>query len=588
MRSLRMLALPLLLSLAAPAAAQEDTVPRRTVDASRLPPDVAVRVAEFVNDPGTTRFNGRTRISAESRITGDVAVIDGPLTLAGHIDGDLVVVNGDLEFLAGSGVTGDVIVVGGTVTGEELPALGGEVIAYSAPLEYRRRGERIVVRGDVRDRDADADADGDEGRSRRGRADFIVGTGNSYNRVEGLPITFGPVFETGGSNPLRLRVAGIYRTEGASGELDADRFGFDARLEQFFGGHRAFRIGGSLYHRVDPIEDWHLTEMESGLSTFFLHTDYRDHYQREGGSVYATLAPPSSPFSGTVEFRTEKNDVLAAGSPWSLFDNDDPWRAQPLVGEGRLNSLAFRAGWDTRSTTDDPSSGWYVQAEVEQALDHDLERPQATELFVPPGGGASILPGREYDAFTHAFVDVRRYNRVNASSRLNLRLLAGGSLDGSTLPPQRQHALGGEGSLPGFGLFSLDCGARGGRVVLSDAEGADQFYPAYGCDRFVLGQAEYRGDLSFRVNVADWDDDDGDDDADSTEGDVDDANVDFGWVLFADVGRAWSRDPLLFDEETAADVGFGITLGRFGAYLAIPVTDQGSGVNFFIRLSPRF
>ena len=608
---------------AAPARAQ-DPAPRTVAEAG-LPAHVAERITGFFNDPATIQFSGDTRIPAERTISGDVAVLGGPVSIAGRVEGDIVVLNGDVELLPGAAITGSLTVVGGRVTGEDGARIGGEVAVYSERVDYRRRAGRITVerRGRERERTpeptvaVEADTipgeprsaeEEDDGWTRgeddwesegedRGRADFVVATGQSYNRVEGLPITFGPVFETTGSNPFRLRLMGIYRTE--NGPVEGGRWGFDARAEQFLGGNRAFRVGGALYSRIDPIEDWHLTKLENGLSTFFLHRDYRDHYDREGGSVYAMLTPPSLPVSATLTYRNEHHDEQAAGSPWTIFNNDEPWRRQPLAANGQLQSLSLAARVDTRSEELDPATGWYVDAEVEQGLDVAL-RQQETFWVNSPSVGfpGPALPRRDYGNFTRGTIDIRRYNRISASSRLNLRFMAGGSLDGSPLPPQRQHALGGEGSLPGYALFSVDCGARSRRVIQSRSSrplrDEPEFYSAYGCDRFVLGQVEYRGDLSFHLNLMDWDEEEegeegqwGEDEA----GDEPDFRADFGWVLFADVGRAWTRSfpliPELRDEETAADVGAGILLGRLGIYLAVPVADKG-GVNVFIRLSPRF
>ncbi|HEU0054419.1 MAG TPA: hypothetical protein VFQ39_14625 [Longimicrobium sp.] len=608
------------LALAAPARAQ-DTIPWRVEEAA-LPARVARRVTDFFNAPGTIHFTGDTRIPAARTVQGDVAVLGGALEVAGRVEGDVVVINGGVRLAPGAEITGDLTVVGGSVTGAEDATVGGELAVHAGRLRYRRNGDRIALGGPEpsvagepapygdQDQRDDGWTDATEGgwvvegrQGSRGRADFIVATGQSYNRVEGLPVTFGPVFETEGSNPFRLRVMGIYRTEQGD-ELDPGRWGFEARAEQFLGGHRAFRVGGAVYRRIDPIEDWHVTKLENGLSTFFLHRDFRDHYEREGGSVYALLTPVDRSVSARLEFRSERQRPKAAGSPWTLFDNDDPWRPQPLAARGLLNSIALGGRIDTRNDENDPASGWLVEGEVEQALGTDLSQPATRWMNGPEAAPVPTgvpVAAREYDAFTHGMIDIRRYNRIGPASRLNLRLLAGGSLDGSPLPPQRQHALGGEGSLPGYALFSVDCGARSRRVIndVGPERNASQpeFFPAYGCDRFVLGQVEYRGDLSFRVDLGTrrhyGDDDEGSDgegeDEDGFRGDL---RADFGWVLFADVGRGWTTSRALGDEftgeETAVDVGAGVLLGPVGAYLAIPVANGGNGVNFFIRLNPRF
>ncbi|HET7232465.1 MAG TPA: polymer-forming cytoskeletal protein [Longimicrobium sp.] len=625
-----LLALAVALPAAAPARAQ-DTVPRRmTADAAR-------RVVEVYNDPHALHLGAGARIPAGTTFRGNVASLDGDVSIAGRVDGDVVVINGNVHLLAGAEITGALTVVGGAVSREGAPRVGGPVAVYADRLDYLRRGERIfadvdgerigtVARADtaapaavdtIRDAEGDvalgdtsharddewrrtdqAESDSGWAVERRsvmhGRADFVVAVGQSYNRVEGLPITFGPVVQTESRNPLRLRAMGIFRTE-AGPELGPERWGYEAKLEQFLFGRGEFRVGGSAFRRIDPIEDWHLTKLENGLSTFFLHRDYRDHFEREGLSAFITVTPRGSPFEATLAFRSEKERSEPAGSPFTLFDNSEAWRPQPLAAHGRLESLVLGSRVDTRSTADDPASGWYLSTEVEQGLGSSLRQPDYLAVFDASAPGPfPIIPGTEYGTFTSGTVDVRRYNRIGPWSRLNLRVLAAGSLDGSPLPPQRQHALGGEGTLPGFALFSRDCGARRTRIYRSnDVAGrtpetlaeVPQYFVAYGCDRVALVQAEYRGDLSLRLR---WggDDDDGEGDGWAETALRNGLNAGFGWVLFADAGRGWTLDDRLEGTDTAVDVGAGVIIGRLGVYAAIPVS-EGGRVNLFIRLSPR-
>ncbi|HEU4557573.1 MAG TPA: hypothetical protein VFS20_06975, partial [Longimicrobium sp.] len=551
-----------------------------------------------------------------------------------RVEGDVVVINGGARLLEGGEVTGSLTVVGGTIQRHPGARVGGQVLAYADRLDYLRRGDRIYadVAGEpeprvaqappppppvdtIRDAEHDvamadtaetgaedewrrADEEGQSGwaieRRGVGRADFIVAVGQSYNRVEGLPVTFGPVLRTASRNPFRLRAMGIFRTEKGP-ELGPDRWGYEARVEQFLFGRGEFRVGGSVFHRVDPIEAWHMTRLENGLATFFLHRDYRDHFEREGWSAFVTVTPRESPFEATLAFRSAKESSEPSGSPFTLFENSEPWRPQPLAAHGRLESLVLGSRVDTRSTADDPASGWYLSAEVEQGLGSRLRQPDyrpASDLASPIPTPA--IPGTPYGTFTSGMIDIRRYNRLGPWSRLNLRVLAGGSLDGSPLPPQRQHALGGEGSLPGFALFSHDCGARRVRINrVSDVEDrtvpslADvpQFFPAYGCDRFALAQAEYRGDLNLRVLLG-MDDEAGEDENWAETAIRNGLNAGVGWALFADAGRGWTLDDRLEGTTTAVDVGAGVIIGRLGVYAAVPVS-EGGHVNLFIRLSPR-
>ncbi|HET7274685.1 MAG TPA: hypothetical protein VFI91_05870 [Longimicrobiaceae bacterium] len=572
---------PLTAQVADPSTAAD------SVATLELPDEVADAVIDFFNDPRRIHYSGPTTIPRGEVIQGDVAALGGPFRLAGRIEGSIVVVNGTVELDSAAVVTGGILVVGGGVTGLENARVGGQVLVYPAPLEYREEEGRLI--------DISWNSSEDEVRIPGwGRSDFLITTGNSYNRVEGLPITFGPLIETAGSNPLRVRALAIYRTESGL-TLDTEEMGYFVRAEQFLGGHRNLRIGATAHSLVDPIEDWHISDLESGLSTFFFHRDFRDHYEREGASLFLDLDPPGQPYSLRLETRWEQHESLASGSPWSLFNNSEPWRPQPLVAEGDIGTIAVRANYDTRSDADNPSTGWYMEGRVERSVYSNLTRPEAYG-FTPSDFGplASIaVPAQEYDGFTTAMVDLRRYNRVDPTSRLNFRFVAGGSIDGNRLPPQRQHALGGEGSLPGYSFFRADCGAREQTVYRESGllenrplalASASAYFPNYGCDAFALFQAEYRGKLSlgFRWDSAPWRDDP-EDEGESLAFDWDISPV---WAVFIDAGRGWSYDggP---DSDLIADAGVGILLDKFGVYLATPVSSGGE-LNLFVRIGPRF
>lgn len=593
MRRYLSIALPALL-VGLPLAAQERT---DSAWRSDLPTEVAREVTDFFNHPRTIHFTGRTRIPAERVVDGDVAVLGGPFTVAGQIRGRVVVINGDVELLRGASISGGLTVVGGSVSGLADARVGGEAVAYSERLRYRRDdNERIVLAERQRRRAPDVDETARETReqardTRWGRSDFLITTGQSYNRVEGLPITFGPRIETAGSNPLRVRALAIYRTE-AGWTLNTDRLGYHVNAEQFLGGRRSLRVGGTVHSVVDPIEDWHLSDLENGLSTFLFRRDYRDHYEREGWSAYTTWEPRRNRTWLTAEFRSEVHRSLPAGSPFALFNNSERWRAQPLVGEGHLQSVALRGRHDDRSQARDPATGWLVQGEVERGLDAGLSLPPAAAVLE---GTPVPFAGRSYGTFTHGVVDVRRYNRISPDSRLNFRLLTGGAVGGGALPPQRQHALGGEGSLPGYTLFSLDCGARSSIVYRAEdlptaervaAGDAPAYFPAYGCDRFTLFQAEYRGQFNFRFDWRRDPRDDDDTDAQDWEDWIPRWDSSLNWVAFWDAGRGWGAGARP-DEPLAMNLGLGVLIQRFGIYAAVPLTGRG-GVNLFVRLGPRF
>lgn len=527
---------------------------------TELPQEVAGELIEFYNRQETIRMAGGGRIAPASGIVGDVAVLGGPFIVAGHIHGRVVVINGDVHLEPGSSITGDLTVVGGIVKGLDAAQVTGTVIAYRAPLRYRDDGGRLVAVA------PETELELSTGREFNfGRTDLTVAAQRGYNRVEGLPIAVGPRFESRGADPFMAQALVVYRTESGLG-IDPDELGYRVRVEKSFGS-RAFRLGVMLRSEIEPIEAHGLSDRENSLATFLLHRDYRDHYDRTGWSAFLRFEPRDRPYEIGVEYRDERHTSVATGDPWTLPGVDGDWRLQPLVAEGTLRTLAARFRFDTRNEGANPSDGWLVDAVVERGLGGSLRYPIAWD---------EPAPSQALDQFATATVDARRYARLSPTSRIALRALASGSLNDRPLPPQRQHALGGEGTLPGYATFRFDCGARHATVT---AEG-QAFFPYYGCDRLALVQLEYLNDLPFGRGL----------------GRKLGRDMDLGetpaWVIFFDAGRAWNereaRDGRTAGQDDfAVDVGAGLRLGRLGIYWALPLSGRDQGINFFVRYGSR-
>lgn len=523
-----------------------------------LPRGVAAQLQLIVDDPATLHYEGPASIPAGTVVSSSVVGFDGPLTIAGRVEGHVVVVNADLVLEPGADITGDVTVVAGSLRGGDAATLGGTVTVYGEGFSLYRAGERVFgTRRWGGDRD-------DDGR-RWGRSEFLVRVEDSYNRVEGLPLQFGPDIWTGGRSPLHLQALATWRTA-AGGPGRTEEFGYVARAEQFLG--RDFRLGATVRSAVEPIEDWTFSGVETSLAAALFHEDLLDHYEREGWSAYARLAPRGSPFDLTVEYRDEKHATVHVRDPWTLFDRDDIWRAQPLVAEGDIRLVAGAAELDFRRGRDFSTRGWLVRAQVQHALDSGLELPDN-----------DMVTARAFaDDFTTGTLDVRTYQRVGWDAVLGLRAAAGGSAHRRALPPQFQHALGGAGSLPGYANFALDCGARRLLVRRGDDAGEQAFFPGYGCDRFALAQIEYRG--GFDVHI-------GDRHRSEDWGWHVDSSV--NWIVFFDAARGWAYDDVgTTHSGTHYDVGAGVILGGLGIYGAVPLSETDRGLKLFVRLGPRF
>lgn len=576
----------LLLLVAAPAASQE-----REIRDANLPRALETRLLRLY-ESAADRYEGAVTIEAGRQVRGDIAAVGGPLHIAGAVVGDVAMVGGDVVLEPGGSVSGDVTVVGGQVRMADDAVVAGAITAYgAAPGSWRR--PRRADRDPADDDDDWRRRDRDRRYGDRGHSRLSVRAGVSYNRVEGLPVLFGPVIETAGATPLRLEAFAIWRTEmGAS--LDGDRMGYQVRAEQFLTGTRAASLGATVYSVVDPMDRWQLRDLEASLAAVLFHEDYRDHLERTGWSAFARVRPTPG-LDARITYRDERHGAVPVGDPWALFNRSDAWRLQPLVAEGTIRTLGASVELDRRSPRvrrdgDGVRSGWLARASIERPVGGALVRPAMGAVL--PGDdedpAPAVIPATPMDTdFTVGLLDVRRYNPVGYDDGLHFRVVAGGSLTDTPLPPQYQHALGGPGTIPGFTTFHGDCGAR--RATGSHDD--QRYFPAYGCDRFALGQVEYRGRLSLDFGFGDWHKED------HRHRWWDDVYIDASptWVVFLDAGRGWaSADPLLADGATRdtgtmVDAGLGILFGRLGVYAALPLnSDVEQKPRFMLRWGPRF
>lgn len=574
---------PLLLAgfVGMPAPTRGQEIP---VERPDLPAEVAQAVVAFHNDSSTVRFTGRTGVPRGTAITGNVSALGGPFFVAGLIDGNLLVINADLRLEPAARITGDVTVVGGRVLGVEAGMVSGTVTVFETQLSYTFRGDGIAFVERSR-------RDGVSSPLGFGRSRITVRAGRNYNRVEGLPVVFGPILETDARNPLRLEALGIWRTESGL-DLRGEDLGYQVKLEQALGGRDEVAVGVTARSEILPLETWGLSDLEASLGTFLLHRDFRDYVQEDGWSAYLQWRPRRFPVTVGVEYREADHRMVAPGGPWSLKDNDQPWRPQPALAAGSLPSMATTLRLDTRNDTRAPTDGWLVDASIRQALGGSLQHPALRYEPSDPALEAVDRPAVPTDRdFRHGFLDVRRYNRVGPSSSLSLRGLVAGSPGSGALPPQFQHAAGGAGSLPGHRLFTVDCGARRVEAIRfhSDDTPAErdrtEFFPGYGCDRLVVLQAEFRALLPVGLprNTA----------AGNLLGLLE---LTPSWYLFANAARGWSgsRGPELpepFRGEHSpwrSDAGAGFGLGSLGMQVAFPLQSSGPRATFTVRLSHRF
>lgn len=554
-------------ALPALAAAQERDTVRVAPVLSR---DVAREAAALYNGTAALRATDQVEIVEGREVAGNVAVLNGPVIIAGHVTGRVLAINADVVLRRGARIDGDLLVVGGEVEGIEGATIGGELRVYHPPLRYTMEGERLVAKTD------DAPAEDQwwrrfERRGERNSNRLELATAGAYNRVEGLPVRLGPVlYRDQGWGHLRLDAFALLRTGSSFSSSTAD-VGHIVHGEIRFGREFGVTLGALLFDQVDAVESWQLAPAEVSLAAFLFQRDYRDYYGRHGGQLSAALRATENA-DLTLSYGDERWRSRDTRDPPAMPFNEVGWRENPRVDGGRFHVARATLRVDTRNDTFNPWAGWYLLADFERGAG-SIDDPAPTSL----GVRFAPVPG-EPVRYQRGFLDVRRYNRLAPNAALNLRIVAGGWLSGDPLPLERRLSIDGPGTVPGFD-FRSPTDVDVGTCALGAAPAGR---PAQ-CERVALAQLEYRNDLHVALV--------------GPRGNA--FRADGAWVFFADGGRGWlvnapgstlnfgRRDfPPLSTYRT--DIGAGLDFDLLGIYVAKALSSPEEPANVFLRVQHRF
>ncbi len=355
----------------------------------------------------------------------------------------------------------------------------------------------------------------------------------SYDRVQGISLAAGlrrPLVR-GDWLPAWHASLGY----GFSSHRGTYELGFEqpvAPREKVTAGVDAYRRLAAFFYGDEVIGDG-----ENSASAFFLHRDYRDWYEAEGGRAFVGLHP-SPFFTLTAGLTSRTESAAAANTDWSLFRQSWDFRPDPPAASGDYRAFDATLAYDSRprkgvwaDSDPAPRSSWGA---VEHWYRIEWER-----------AGAGL--GGDFDLW-RATADLRTYYRLSARQTLSTRVLAGsgeasawslgsGPVVSGVLPPQRRYAIGGMGTLRGHEYRSL----AGDHVALANLEYA--FHVA-------------------RTDAA---------------------------LVFVDAGTAWDRGGLA-DQFIPVDGGAGFRLGEDGVtfLLGKSLNRSGSGVKAFVRFQHSF
>lgn len=383
------------------------------------------------------REAGNYAVAAGVTLDGDLVVTRGTVTIAGKVNGSVLIIRGDALLDSTGEVLGDVVSIGGRIDRRPNSRVFGDMVETSP---------RYLIDEDNADARRERSTSEEEreprwqrsGRRYHWQKDWDSGfdVKAHYNRVDGLFLG-GELPRVYNYNPApNLDVFGL-----GGYAFSAKRWHYQAGGEFYAGQSFRFILGGEVHDFTDSQDKWIISEEENSVAALFINEDFQDYYRRDGFSLFA-MQHLGRAVKLSAEYRNDMHRALPNETDWSLFANKKRFRANPAIDAGKMISYAGQFGFDSRNHQRHPDRGWLITVEGETS------RPEFDS---------------EFD-FDRLIIDVRRYQPLGYGKNFDLRLRAGTGR--GVLPQQYLFDLGGISTLRGYRFKEF----TGDRMVLGSVE----------------------------------------------------------------------------------------------------------------------
>jgi hypothetical protein len=245
-------------------------------------------------------------------------------------------------------------------------------------------------------------------------------------------------------------VAGHVSVKTASGNV-----GYALGVERPLFGARKLFLSAEVHDLTATDDAWQVSSSEASLAAIGPRLSYRDYYRRRGVQMSAAyrVEPRAELF---VAVRGERHSSLETTTDFSLWNDDEPFRPNPATRDGRLNALVIGASVDSLAYNEEPLETTYLRHQFEspfgRRLGHPTGKRDARSMWRIDWTSEISSPGLLAGDF-----DFRRHilsgrGRVIASGHQEVAARVIGGWSDGDLPPQRQFAIGGIGSVHGYGF----------------------------------------------------------------------------------------------------------------------------------------
>ena len=225
------------------------------------------------------------------------------------------------------------------------------------------------------------------------------------------------------------------------------RAGYALGFERPLFGRTKLFLGGELHDLTASDDQWQVSSAEASLAAFGPRRSYRDYYRRRGVQIGGALRVHPQ-VELLFAWRGERHEPLQAETDFSLWNDDEPFRPNRAAADGRLNAVIIGASVDGDGFDRESLEATYRRHQLETPFgDHDLTprwRIDWTSEISAPDALQS-----DFDFSRHI---ISGRTRVALSRHQEFAARAIGGWSDGVMPPQRQFAIGGIGSVHGYGF----------------------------------------------------------------------------------------------------------------------------------------
>lgn len=236
-------------------------------------------------------------------------------------------------------------------------------------------------------------------------------------------------------------------------KIASEQAGYALGFERPWFGRTKLYVGGELHDLTASDDQWQLSSLEASLAAVGPRHSYRDYYRRRGVQIHSALRVHPQ-LELLLAWRGERQEPLRVASDFSLWNDDEAFRPNIGAIDGQLNAVVVGASASARSFERESLASTYRRHQFDTLFGERLDdfegrrdtspvwRVDWTSELSGPGAFGSDFDFRRHIVSARTRVILSRHQTFAARA-------IGGWSDGA-LPPQRQFAVGGVGSVHGY------------------------------------------------------------------------------------------------------------------------------------------